>query len=365
MAQIMQFRRSKCRRAVSGRNQHSEFIRLANVPSEELIMRRVKLIGTDIETSALGFGCASLGSRISRVSGLRALETAFDHGVSWYDVAPPYGAGEGEAILGAFLRGKRDRVQVCSKVGLTHPQHNGIVRLAYAVGRPVVGRIKGLRSRFRGMPSTRYQRTALTAASITASLDRSLRQLKADYLDVFALHDPAIVDVARDEVLHALENAVRAGKTRYLSVAGNLCACIAGVGNGMPFHITQVADDPRSVALIELSKARTRPTATITHSIFGLGGAMERLCERMRSDVHALRRLLAAGYQGADEDIAAALLLDRALASNPDGVVLSSMFSENHLRLNIERASRPPDPAVISLVAELFERNGVLAAHAR
>ena len=47
-----------------------------------------------IAPSRLGFGCASLGSRVAAADGLNALAAAFDAGVNWFDVAPAYGAGE-------------------------------------------------------------------------------------------------------------------------------------------------------------------------------------------------------------------------------------------------------------------------------
>ena len=82
-------------------------------------MRRVTLGQTGIETSCLGFGCASLGSRVGEEAGLRALAAAHDAGVAWFDLAPLYGAGRAEEIAGRFLKGRpRDGVQICSKVGL-------------------------------------------------------------------------------------------------------------------------------------------------------------------------------------------------------------------------------------------------------
>ena len=66
-------------------------------------MRRVTLGTTGIETSCLGFGCASLGSRVGAAPGLRALAAAHDAGVAWFDLAPLYGAGRAEEIAGRFL----------------------------------------------------------------------------------------------------------------------------------------------------------------------------------------------------------------------------------------------------------------------
>ena len=80
-------------------------------------MRRVTLGTTGIETSCLGFGCASLGSRVGEAPGLRALAAALDAGVTWLDLAPLYGAGRAEEIAGRFLEAPPRRVQLCSKVG--------------------------------------------------------------------------------------------------------------------------------------------------------------------------------------------------------------------------------------------------------
>ena len=81
-------------------------------------MRRVVLGETGIETSALGFGCAALGSRVGAEAGRRALEEAHAAGVTWFDLAPVYGGGAAEAIAGPFLQATRDRVQVATTAGL-------------------------------------------------------------------------------------------------------------------------------------------------------------------------------------------------------------------------------------------------------
>jgi aryl-alcohol dehydrogenase-like predicted oxidoreductase len=66
-------------------------------------VKEVNVSSLGRNVSVLGFGCASLGSRIGARPGLLALEQAFDAGISWYDVAPSYGDGNAEAILGNFL----------------------------------------------------------------------------------------------------------------------------------------------------------------------------------------------------------------------------------------------------------------------
>lgn len=305
-------------------------------------MRTIQLPGTDISTFPLGLGCASLGSRISRAQGLRSLAAAHDAGISWFDVSPAYGAGEAEGILGAFVAGRRDRVVICSKVGLAPPRHNGLMRSLYALGRPVIGLAQGLRRRFRQVGATRNVHVALTPELIETSLDRSLKRLGTDYLDIFALHDPAPHDVARDDVLQALERLKAAGKVRHLAIAGTLAAAEIAVESGR-YDIIQLADTPETEPLAGLRRKAVRPLGFVTHSILGIGGAQDRLIARLGEDRDLRQRAQEAGYSGDDRQVASALLMQRAFASNPDGVVLASMFSPAHLAANLAAARAAPE----------------------
>jgi aryl-alcohol dehydrogenase-like predicted oxidoreductase len=97
-------------------------------------MRTVFVPSLQREVSALGFGCAPLGSHVSEAQGLKALQAAYDRGVTWYDTAPPYGDGEAEGILGRFLAGRRDKVVICTKFGIPRPVLSPLMRFV----RPVI-----------------------------------------------------------------------------------------------------------------------------------------------------------------------------------------------------------------------------------
>lgn len=274
--------------------------------------------------------------------------------MTWYDVAPPYGADEAEGILAEFLRGRRDRVRLCTKVGLVGPKRGRLMRLVYTLARPVVGRAKALRRGFRTVPATRYRRLSLDGDAIRFSIETSLRRLGTDHVDVFALHDPPDQDVVRDDVLRALEGIVASGKARHLSVAGSLGACLAGSAPGLPFGIVQMADDPRAGTLTNLRERSPRRLAAITHSVFGVDGMLDLLTAKLGSDASAMRRLTEAGYAGGPARMAADLLLDRAFASNPDGAVLVSMFGRAHREANLARAALPVRPAAAELLADIL-----------
>jgi hypothetical protein len=61
-----------------------------------------------------------------------------------------------------------------------------------------------------------------------------------------------------------------------------------------------------------------------------------------------------AGYRDTPRKAAAAFLLDFALASNPDGVVLLSMYQPQHFSFNLSRLiTSPPAEVVLDLASHL------------
>lgn len=319
-------------------------------------MRTVQIPGTDMQPSCLGMGCASMGSRISRSQGLRALAAAHDRGITWYDIAPVYGAGEAEAIFAGFLPGRRDRLFICSKVGLAPPRKNGLVKLAYAAGRPVIGMMQGVRRRFRSMSGTRNMRLPLSPEMIETSITASLKRLGTDYLDVYALHDPLPEDLDRDEILTALERVKARGLARHLSVAGSFEAARKAAAPGKPFTFFQLADDPALRPLETLKATLDRPAGFVTHSVLGVGGAKDRVVSALKADPALVHTLAQAGYAGSPEEMAVRLLMRRAFASNAHGVVLASMFSGHHLTENAALAEMPVDPAAIDLLNQVLSQ---------
>ena len=172
-------------------------------------MRRVILGETGIETSCLGFGCASLGSRVSAADGARALAAALDAGVTWIDLAPVYGGGQAEEIAAGVIRGRRDRVQIASKAGLALAggTGGGLRRHLMPLARKAIGLLgAGAAAKLRGAAPRANARLPLTPALLATSLEASLRRLGTDHLDLFALHGVTAGEVGREEILRALED---------------------------------------------------------------------------------------------------------------------------------------------------------------
>jgi D-threo-aldose 1-dehydrogenase len=76
---------------------------------------------TDVKTSVVSFGTAAIASIYVEVTDQAArevLDAAWDAGVRYFDTAPHYGRGRGEARLGALLADKsRDEYVISTKVG--------------------------------------------------------------------------------------------------------------------------------------------------------------------------------------------------------------------------------------------------------
>jgi aryl-alcohol dehydrogenase-like predicted oxidoreductase len=310
-------------------------------------VRRVMMAAIGHDVSALGLGCASLGSRIGAHAGIKALDRAFDAGITWFDVAPSYGDGQAERIVGCFQNHKRDRITVCTKVGI---QPGGLSWLMYAakpMARAAIALAPSLRkwiARARLPPA----RIPLTGPFIEASITESLRRLRTDYVDVLALHDPTFEDICRHDVLKAIDNVVVKGYARAISIAGTIDVALAAIPMSERFRLIQFANNLFSPGL-EAVPARLciNGLGIVTHSAFGGGGAVTRLRETLESDRALHRCFREAGYEGSNDEIARAFLLDYALATNRAGVVLVSAFDRSHLKFNAKRVSHQVDLAVI------------------
>ncbi len=142
---------------------------------------------TGLEVGVLGLGTWAFGGwsygPLDDREAARMVEAALDEGVDFFDTASNYGRGRSEELLGEILGARRDRVVLCTKAGTE---------------------IEG------GRAVKRFD-----AASLEASLDRSLARLRTDRVDVLLLHNP-VGPEAGDEAPHEwLERETRRGRVRF------------------------------------------------------------------------------------------------------------------------------------------------------
>lgn len=320
-----------------------------------MTMRNVRLPEPLGSTSALGIGCASLGSRISRRAGLSALARAHDAGIRWFDVAPSYGDGEAESLLGTFVQGRRSELHICTKVGILPARSSPLLHMAKPVMRSIVAAFPAIRGHVaRVRPAPVHQR--VDGRMVMSSINASLARLRCDHVDVLALHDASPEDVVREDVLRALERAVSDGKARAVAVASSGEACRAAVNEALPYALVQFANNPFERTLEDLRAAGGRPVGFVTHSVFGTSGALQRLERILAASPDQRAVLTGAGYNGPIGRMASDFLADYAFSTNSSGVTLVSSFGSAHLATNVERVAAPPPRAfVLDLATHLLK----------
>ena len=90
-----------------------------------------------------------------------------------------------------------------------------------------------------------------------------------------------------------------------------------------------------------------------THSIYGRADPLQVLLARAGSRSRLGALLTAHGYTAPIEQAACAAVLDRALATNPRGVILLSMFTAAHLKDNLARLNTGSPRQAEALFQEL------------
>ncbi len=306
-------------------------------------------------TIQLGFGCASLGSRVDARQGLRSLAAAYHLGVNWFDLAPSYGDGRAEEVFAAFASGRREQIHICTKCGIAAQRVGRLVASVRPVAQLAVSVAPPLRAwiaRAREPPA----RTPITGELIRSSLTESLRRLRTDHVDVLALHDPSEDDLARDDVARALEDVVRGGEARIAGVAGAPERAVEAVRRRLPIGLVQFANNLNVKGLEQVRGALGDSISgllVVTHSVFDplrrLSSLGAERSSEMRRDLEEL------GYRGPLGQAAGAALMDYALGCNPHGVVLASMFDRAHLEANVARTkAQAPNPDTIESVFALY-----------
>ncbi len=292
----------------------------------------------------LGFGCASLGSRISPRAGLESLALAFDEGVRWFDLAPSYGDGQAEVIFSAFARSRRDEIQICTKCGIASSRVGWATSILRPLGRQVVRSVPKLRQMVsRGRATA--EKVPLNANSIERSLDRSLQRLCTDYVNVFSLHDPDPSDLSRDDVLNALIRTRSSGKAKAIGVAGSLDVAIEAAGHPEVFDILQFENNPESRSIFQLHAKVGEQLSRFTLVTFSIFVAPR---PQLRVPAGVMVEL---GYDMAPEAALRAAAIDWALQSNDSSRVLVSMFQPCHLTFNVQRVKDTSRPSLESLEA--------------
>jgi aryl-alcohol dehydrogenase-like predicted oxidoreductase len=145
---------------------------------------------TEWKISTISFGAWAIGGQAwggaDDATSLQALHKAVDLGVNFFDTADVYGDGRSERLLARLRKERHDAIAVATKAGRRLDPHT-------AEG---------------------YNR-----ANLTAFVERSLKNLETDSLDLLQLHCPPPSVYESGEVFGVLDDLVEIGKIRYYGVS--------------------------------------------------------------------------------------------------------------------------------------------------
>jgi aryl-alcohol dehydrogenase-like predicted oxidoreductase len=157
-------------------------------------MDYVRLGNTGLKVSRLCLGCMTYGSPawrpwiLDEAAAQPFFKAAAEAGINFYDTADMYSNGESERVTGKWLKEftRRQDTVIATKVFFPHgagPNAGGLSR-----------------------------------KHIMDAVDRSLKNLGTDYIDLYQIHrfDP---ETPIEETLEALHDVVKAGKARYIGAS--------------------------------------------------------------------------------------------------------------------------------------------------
>lgn len=159
-------------------------------------MRQVRIGRTEIQSSAMGLGCMGMSEFYGPADdddSLVVLERALELGVTHFDTSDIYGRGHNEALLGRFLKGRRDKLVLSSKWGILRDPD--------------------------GPSGSTYDRDLDNSPDhLARAIEGSLRRLGTDCIDLYYVHrlDP---DVPVEDVVGAMARLVEAGKIRAIGLS--------------------------------------------------------------------------------------------------------------------------------------------------
>ena len=289
-----------------------------------------------LETTSLGVGCAGLFRASNPAQRAHLLHAAYHAGIRHFDVAPMYGFGQAESELGAFAGSRRPELTIATKFGIhATPLARSLARAQGPIRR-LLESSPALRDRARARAAgpakgrvgrLLYAPDGYDASGAKRGLERSLRALRTDYLDILLLHDPLPGSVRSDEVSAYLEDARTAGLVRSWGIAGEP-APTAAVARS--FHadipILQVRDD---VFARSLRHAPTGP-AFITFGV--LADALTIVTGHVAADRSTRDRWHdEVGADCGDREVVASFLMRAALRENSAGIVLFCSVRAAHI----------------------------------
>jgi aryl-alcohol dehydrogenase-like predicted oxidoreductase len=151
-----------------------------------------RLGGTGLKVAELCLGCMTFGRETDEANARKIIDRYIELGGNFLDTANVYAAGASEEITGRIIKERRQSLVLATKVRFNANAF---------MGKPVPPNDVGL-----------------SRGHIMAEVERSLRRLQTDYIDLYQVHSWDY-ETPIEETMRALDDLVRQGKVRYLGAS--------------------------------------------------------------------------------------------------------------------------------------------------
>jgi aryl-alcohol dehydrogenase-like predicted oxidoreductase len=158
-------------------------------------MKYRKLWKTGVQISQLSLGTNNFGAQVDEQTSIQIINRAVDLGINVIDTANIYTGGKSEEIIGKALKGSRDQILLCTKVGMD--------------------------------AGPRPNQSGLSRKHIFWQVTKSLERLQTNYIDIYYLHR-FDAETPLEETLRAMDQLVKEGRVLYVACSNYTVSQVAG-----------------------------------------------------------------------------------------------------------------------------------------
>lgn len=287
---------------------------------------------TRLEVSRLGAGSSEIGYELTRSDEATAadiLNSALDAGINFLDTSACYDISE--ELIGRAISHRRDEFVLASKCGHVSGDYNG---------------------------------RDWTVETVRHSIDRSLRRLKTDIIDIMQLHSCDLEVLERGEVIQVLQEAQQAGKIRFIGYSGDneaaKWAVESGIFDTLQTSFNLVDQQARTKGLLRQAKAQNmgviikRP---IANGAWGVAKSPSGYATQYFNRAQIMQKM---GPLPGAPDNRILLALGFTLAHDEVDTVIVGTRNPEHMRSNIAWFNNdlPISPQVVEELRRRFDEVG-------
>jgi aryl-alcohol dehydrogenase-like predicted oxidoreductase len=289
---------------------------------------------TGLQVSVLGFGGAPIGYlQTDRERAGKMINFLLDSGVNLIDTAASYEGSE--EVIGEAISHRRKEFVLVSKCGQRLPDLDG---------------------------------TAWSADIVSRTVDRSLRRLRTDHLDVMLLHSCDLETLKRMEAIGALVAAQKEGKIRFVGYSGDNEAVAWAASRPeiavvqMSVNICDQANIPLGLPVARENNVGVmakRPIANAAwKDIKQQPGLYASYAKTYTDRLHAMKLMAAdLGFDGPAAQVWPEIALRFTLSQNGVSTAIIGTTNPENAKANIVAAGKGALPSeVVGKIREAFRR---------